>query len=231
MFNSEKLNLNRPNLPDTENGLGSKYESGKVTFFTEGAKNNIQTEITKRIVDAVSPYLDTKVHIRYKTIKPENPGFNSRLNPELRDENYHDSITINSDYQHQDELPFFLLHELGHSLEEKLEQSIKKKNTKALPVGLNDEYADFYADLIAVYVLKPELLKKLKDIPVGQNTISAIQEMFKNNGFTELRTELNRISNQGLAYDDEKEIERKKRLSKLFGRVFDKINEYIKQQK
>lgn len=229
MLNPEKPNFNKPNLQITEKESREQYKSGNISFFPEGAKNNNQIEITKRIVESISPYMDSKVHIQYKVMKPENPGFNSILNPKFRDENYHDSVTINSDYQHQDELPFFLLHEIGHSLEEKLEQIIKDKGVDALPVGMDDEYADFYADLIAVYILEPELLKNLEHIPIGQNTLSAIQEMFRNNDFTELRTKLNELSGQETASDSEEETERKIRHTKLFERIFNKVNEYIKQ--
>ena len=230
MFNPEKPIFNNSKSSTTENRSVEKYESGNITFFPEDAKNDIQIETAKKIIEAISPYIETNVHVRYKRMKPENPGFNSKLNPEFRDENYHDSIAINSDYQYQDELPFFLLHELGHSLEEKLEKIIKEKGVEALPAE-DDNYADFYADLIAVYILKPELLKKLKDIPICQNTLSAIQEMFQNNDFKELRMKLNEAFGQEVALDDKQKIEREKRLAKLFERVFSKINEHIKQQK
>jgi len=233
MFNPEKPNFNKPESQIPEDELKETYESGNITLFAEGAKNNNQLEMAKSITEAISPYMDNKVHVQYKEIKTENPGFNSRLNPEFRDENYHDSVTVNSNYQHQDELPFFLSHELGHSFEEKLEQMIKDNGLEALPVGIDDEYADFYADLIAVYILKPELLKKLEDIPVGQNTLSAIQEMFGGEDFTELRTKLDALSNQEIASatNSEEEVEKKERITKLFERVFVKINEYINQQK
>lgn len=232
MFNPEKPNFNEPESPTAKNESHEKYESGNITFFAEGAQNRDQIEMAKSITEAISPYMDNKVHVQYKEIKAENPGFNSILNPEFRDENYHDLVTINSNYQHQDELSFFLAHELGHSFEEKLEQIVKDNGVEALPVGMDDEYADFYADLIAVYILKPELLKKLEDIPVGQNTLSAIQKMFEGNDFTELRTKLNSLSSQETAIEPnkEKETEREARLDKLFERVFDKINEHINQK-
>lgn len=233
MFNPEKPNFNKPEPLAAEDKSKEKYESGNVTLFAEGAKNNYQLEMAKSITGAISPYMDNKVHVQYKKIKTENPGFNSRLNPEFRDENYHDSVTVNSNYQHQDELPFILSHELGHSFEEKLEQMIKDKGLEALPVGIDDEYADFYADLIAVYILKPELLKKLKDIPVGQNTLLAIQEMFEGEDFTELRIKLNALSDQEItpAPNSEENDEKNERITKLFERVFVKISEYINQQK
>lgn len=233
MFNSEKPNFNNPDSPAPENESEKKYESGNITFFPEGAKNSNQIEIAKNIIEAISSYMDKKVHVQYKAMKPENPGFNSRLDPELRNENYYDLITINSDYQHQDELPFFILHELGHSFEEKLEQIIKDKGVEALPPGIDDDYADFYADLIAVYILRPELLQKLKNISIGQNTLSAIQEMFEGNDFTELRTKLNTLSRRETTPtpNSEEEAEKKERLTKLFERVFNKINEYIEQKK
>lgn len=231
MFNPEKPNFNKPEPTITVSEPEEKHESGNITFFAEGVQNNNQLEVTKSIIGAISPYMGNKVHIQYKDIKAENPGFNSILNPEFRDENYHDLVTINSSYQNQDELQFFLLHELGHSFEEKLEQIVKDKGVEALPVGMDDEYADFYADLIAVYILKPELLKKLENIPAGQNTLLAIQEMFKGNDFTELRTNLNSLSSQetALAPNNKEEAEKKERLDKLFERVFIKINEYINQ--
>ncbi|MFA6307460.1 MAG: hypothetical protein WCS88_02125 [Patescibacteria group bacterium] len=228
----EKPNFNKPESPDAKNESEEKYENGNITFFAEGAKNNGQIEIAKNITETIAPYMDNKVHVQYKKIKAENPGFNSRLNPKFRDENYHDSITINSDYQYQDELPFILAHELGHSFEEKLEQIVKNDEVETLPVGMDDEYADFYADLIAVYILRPELLKKLEDIPAGQNTLLAIQKMFSGNDFTELRTKLNLLPHPKTTIepDSEEEMERKARLDKLFERVFDKINEYINQK-
>lgn len=232
MFNPEKSNFNKPEPPTTKNESEEKYESGNITFIAEGAQNSHQIEMAKSITEAISPYMENNVHIQYKKIKAENPGFNSRLNPKFRDENYHDSITINSNYQHQDELPFILAHELGHSFEEKLEQIVKDNRVEALPIGMDDEYADFYADLIAVYILKPELLKKLENISVGQNTLLAIQKMFDGNDFTELRIKLNSLSSQETAVkpDNEEETEGKARLDKIFERVFDKINEYINQK-
>jgi len=233
MFNPEKPNLNKPEFTSAEDEQEKTYESGNVTFFAESAQNSYQHKLAKSITESIAPYMDHKIHVRYKKMKTENPGFNSKLNPKFRDENYHDSVTVNSNYQHQDELPFSLSHELGHSFEEKLEQMIKNKGLEALPVGIDDEYADFYADLIAVYILKPDLLKKLEGIPAAQNTLSAIQEMFDGENFTELRVKLDALSSQEIppAPNSREEAEKKERIAKLFERVFVKINEYISQQK
>jgi len=206
----------------------ARYESGNVTVYPEGIQGTGQLELVKSIVESISPYIDHRVHIRYNEIKKENPSFYSRLNPEYRDENYHDLITINSNYQYKSELPFYLIHELGHSLEEKLELIVKGRGAAALPVGIDDEYADVYADLIAVYILKPELLIRLRGMPVGQNTLLAIQEMFRGNDFVELRNKLDTLSSQEVvpALGSKEEVKVGERLAGLFERVFVKISEY-----
>lgn len=211
------------------------YEKGNVSFFFEGAKNSYQIGVAKSIIDALSPYLDTKVHVQYKKMKPGNAGFNARLNPEFRDESYHDSISINPDYQPQEELPVFLLHELGHSFEEKLQELIGNEGLEALPVGLDDDYADFYADLIPCYILNPELLEKVKGIPRVRNTILVLQKMFGNNDFSDLRKKLNEAIAQLPKVENEDKIGSTKtpgddqKQTKLFERLFEKIDAFIKK--
>lgn len=226
MSNQENPFSNEQKLSTFEKGLDKKYESSNITLFLEGIENKYHAEITKRIIDELSPYMDIKVHIQFKSIKRENPGFNSILNPRFRNEDYYDSITINSNYEYPDELPFTLIHELGHSFEEKLEQLIKDRNIEALPVGIDAEYADFYADLIAVYILKPELLNNINTASIAENTVLAIREMFNNNNFAELRKKIDEISSNEITTNDEGSVEKEKRLTILYERVLKKIDEY-----
>lgn len=230
MLNNKKLDLNLP-VPEEESM--EKYENGNILFSPEGASDARQIEITKRIIEAVSQYMDNRVHIQYKKMLPSNPGFNARLNPEFRDADYRDSVSINPDYEFQDELPFFILHELGHSFEEKMKKIIKERGFDALPVLSDGDYDGFYAefcaDLVSVYALRPESLKKLNDNPIYQNTLIALKEMFEGRDFSDLREKLDELSVQETVLESgsKEEAEKRARMDKLFGRVFEKIEKYI----
>ena len=163
-------------------------------------------------------------------MESENVGFNSILDKKFRDKDYHDSITMNSDYQYPEELPFYLIHEIGHSFEEQLRDIIISGNIEALPVGIDENYADFYADLIACYILRPELLKSIETLDITNNTVLAIRQMFGDNDFLQLREELEGISGSlKLETKNSKDQSTTSggQTDRTFGRVFRKIKEYL----
>lgn len=227
MVNSEKFDFERKLSSEQKSEGIEKYEQGTISFFPEGAKSSYQIDIVHRIIDALAPFFDENVHVQYRSMKPEHSGFNARLNSESRTPEDFDSVTLNADHPHQEVLPSTLVHELGHSLEQKIKHIIEQNGLDALPVGLNDDYADYYADLVVCYVLKPESLKRFEHIPKVENTISALREIFRDNDFFELRAALAELM-QPLPTSAEEEREKHQ---DFFERVFERINEFLLQSR
>ena len=107
-------------------------------------------------------------------------------------------------------------------------------------IGWGNEYADFHADLIAVYILNPDELKKHGELPHLKETLQTISEIFSQEDFKTLRDKIEHATSKYQSEVENRvetgEIEnptwlRDKNSNKTpyaAERVFDKIKEYYK---
>jgi len=182
--------MNMEQGPSPEEINPHRYSNGAIDFNYENAPESGQVEIIKKIIDNVAPYIADKVKIKLKRMAKHNAGFCSRLNLEFKTEQDADSISINPDYEDPSQIAGYTLHEIGHSLEDRLHKQGAEIGKEVLPVGLDEDYGDFYADLLAYYVLDPEGLKARAADERTKNTIAIFEQHFDGNVFDQLRREL-----------------------------------------
>jgi hypothetical protein len=227
------------------------YENGEIKYFYYEDSDEYHINGTKLVIDALAPHMDHPVQIRYRKMKADSPGFNSRMNPEHRTSDYADRVNMNTDYYDQSQLYYYLIHELGHSFEEKIQELASKEKSDILPAGIDEDYADFYADLIPCIILSPEKLEN-KDSPLLKNTVEVIKKSLGDSDFSKLRESLENIVSKYKS-DEEKGYRKLLKSQKdsidntgiqkppwleedyqdepFYFRVFEKIKDYEKQRK
>lgn len=174
------------------------YQAGKFTFNFENTENEHVINITKKVLDTLAPFLETPVHIQFKPMNPEEPGFCSLLDKKFREPDYYHSVSINSTFADKSQLAATLLHEIGHCFEEQLNATAERHNLEIFPshIETTDEegYEDFQADLIACHILYPEALEANKETSLIGETSKAIELMFEGTDFSEARRDLERLT-------------------------------------
>lgn len=173
---------------------------GNFIFDPEGiAEDENAVEITKKVLDVLSPFMKVPVHIKFKPLDPEEPGFCSIIEPKFRDADYFHNITINSTFADQSQLAATLFHEIGHCFEEDALAIAEKEGLTIFPKQLGEAadeegYEDYLADLIACHILYPELIEENKEISRIGETEQAINIMFENTDFTAVREEIDQMT-------------------------------------
>ena len=178
---------------------------GNIDFETENLEKAHGLPIAKTIIEAMAPYMDDKILVRFLKMSKDNAGYCSRLKPEFKGPEDRDAVTINPDYD-QSQMHLGMIHEIGHAFEGKLESIARDNDLEILPqpgqreqdndffenggFEEGENYEGFYGDLIPMYIFYPEKLREFEHLPMVKDSIVAIEKMFEDDNFEGMRITL-----------------------------------------
>jgi hypothetical protein len=154
---------------------------GFINFNSEGILRPYPYLMLKTIFKALSRYLFEEVKILY-----ESGSFGGFGRHEIHRGKGEYTFYINPYPEDVSQLPFIILSELGHIYEMEVEDRASKLQ---VPI-CKDISAHIYADLVALYFLKPSLFVENSDLVLVKNCYRVIQAVFNYHDFGEERREI-----------------------------------------
>lgn len=151
----------------------------------------------KSIVDNIDPYLDHGVEVKSFDFSAHNPGMHSYLLPKFKTAGDYDSICINSNFEDKNQIPYYLLHELGHAFQEQIKEIAAKEGLKIYPDEGEDadyfkgcSYREFQADLFVGYIMDKEYVQQNIKTELEKNTFQVYEKLFVNNNFEKIKNSI-----------------------------------------
>lgn len=196
-MNHFESNYNRPNNEAKKEEIVF-FENGNIKYSFENLAESHRQSV-KKIIDNIAPYLSNKVEVKFLDFVPHNPGMHSGLSREFKTEEDYDSISINSNFADKTQIPYYLLHELGHAFEPQIEKTAKDEGLEifapeedAQSEYFDDyEYSEFFADSFVGYVMNQDYVKENAKTKKQLNTLAVYEKLFANNNFAEIKKIVN----------------------------------------
>lgn len=190
-FNLDRINPKKEKIKIKEN---------------ENLKCNIENlseqhaDSAEKILENIGPYLDHKVKVKFLDFPAHNPGMHSLLFPQFKTKKDYDSISINTNFEDKNQIPYYLLHELGHAFESQIKETAKSENLPIYPPEGSAEseyfedysYGEFQADFLVGYVMNQNYVKENIKTDYQKNTYQVYEKLFANNNFEEIKNAINK---------------------------------------